>query len=136
MLYPLQGVAGTQAAEKRALPFVKVTTPAGLEQQLEQARAAGQPVMLDFYADWCISCIELEVYTFADNQVQSALGHYKLIKVDVTANDSAAKALNRAYSLIGPPALIFYNANGEHLPNKTLIGVVDPEDFVTHISTI
>ena len=98
--------------------------------------AQGKPILLDFYADWCVSCIELEVFTFADTNVQSALKSYRVIKVDVTANDAPAKSLNKAYSLIGPPALIFYNRKGDLLPNKTLIGVVDPQDFVNHISGI
>lgn len=136
MLYPLKGIAGTQAAETKSLPFIKVTTPEQLDTQLKEAQQAGQPVMLDFYADWCVSCIELEVFTFADANVQSALKPYRVIKVDVTANDAPAKSLNKAYSLIGPPALIFYNRKGDLLPNKTLIGVVDPQDFVNHISGI
>lgn len=137
MLYPLKGFAGSQAtAASTSLAFTKVTTPEQLEQELEKAKQNAQPVMLDFYADWCVSCIELEVFTFADKNVQQALSDYHVIKVDVTANDAPAKALNKAYALIGPPALIFYDRKGEILNHKTLIGVVDPSDFVNHISGI
>ena len=137
VIYPLKAFAGSGSnASTQKLAFINVTTPEQLQNQLDEAKANNQPVMLDFYADWCVSCIELEVFTFADTTVQRSLDRFKVIKVDVTKNDDPAKELNRSYSLIGPPALIFYNAAGEMLSNKTLIGVVDPEDFVNHISSI
>ena len=138
LLYPLKGIGGggvgvQQTAE---LPFVKVTTPEQLQTELDKARNEGKPVMLDFYADWCVACIELEVFTFADVGVQRALDRFHLVKVDVTANDEPAKALNRAYSIIGPPALIFFTDQGAKLEHKTLIGVVKPSDFIAHIGDI
>ena len=135
-IYPLSNLANASEQKSTKLPFVIVTTPAQLDQQLLEAKAAGQPVMLDFYADWCISCIELEHVTFADQSVKDALKSFRLVKVDVTSNDQDAKALNKEYSVIGPPALIFYRANGELVENKTIIGVVDPDDFVNHISQL
>lgn len=134
-LYPLKGF-GAEATEQSKLPFTVVTTPKQLKNELKDASAMKVPVMLDFYADWCVSCIELELYTFAAKNSQQALERFKLIKVDVTKNDEPAKQLNKQYSLIGPPALIFYNSDGELLSHKTLIGVVDPDDFVNHISEI
>lgn len=138
MIYPLQGVAvGVgQVAATPALPFKKVTSPAQLDQLLAEAKRSGKPVMLDFYADWCISCIELETYTFADRNVQVALSGFELIKVDVTSNDADAKALNKEYGVIGPPALIFFDPQGELHKNMTLIGVAEPEDFVAHLSRL
>lgn len=137
VIYPLKAFAGSGSnASNQKLAFINVTTPEQLKTQLDEAKANNQPVMLDFYADWCVSCIELEVFTFADATVQRSLDRFKVIKVDVTKNDAPAKELNRSYSLIGPPALIFYNDSGEMLANKTLIGVVDPDDFVNHISSI
>ncbi len=137
LIYPLKSFAGSSTSvAKVGLDFIKVTTPAQLEQQLSDAKSKQQPVMLDFYADWCVSCIELDVFTFSDSNVQQSLRDFKVIKVDVTANDDAAKSLNRSYQLIGPPALIFYDRSGQKLENKTLIGVVDPQDFVDHIREI
>ncbi|MGB0468256.1 MAG: protein-disulfide reductase DsbD [Pontibacterium sp.] len=135
MLYPLQGTgfSGNPVSASTALPFQKVTTPEQLDQLLLSAQENKQPVMLDFYADWCISCIELETYTFADPGVQQALKGFLLIKVDVTANDENAKMLNKAYGVVGPPALIFYDQKGQIHKNMTLIGVSDPEDFVAHL---
>lgn len=138
MVYPLQGVglSGGPVQAGQVLPFQKVTSPVQLDQLLAEAKQQGQPVMLDFYADWCISCIELETYTFADASVQNALSGFKLIKVDVTANDADAKALNKAYSIIGPPALIFFDGNGTKHNNMTVIGVPEPKDFVAHLSRL
>lgn len=138
MLYPLQGVGvgNSQVQASTSLPFQKVTSPQQLDQLLMAAKQNGQPVMLDFYADWCISCIELETYTFADAGVQQALSGFQLIKVDVTSNDADAKALNKTYGVIGPPALIFYDPQGKMHKNLTLIGVAEPKEFVAHISRL
>lgn len=139
LLYPLQGVVGGVVAQEGAqakLPFETVTREAELDRLLDQARRQGQPVMLDFYADWCISCIELDYVTFSDTGVQRSLEAFKLIKLDVTANDEDAKSLYRRFSIIGPPALIFYDASGQVRPELTLIGVIDPDDFVAQAGRV
>jgi len=138
LLYPLQGVIGSsaQSAQPAKLPFEVITSEAELDRLLQQAVQAKQPVMLDFYADWCISCIELDYVTFSDAGVQQALAPFKLIKLDVTANDEGAKALYKRFSIIGPPALIFYDADGQLRPELTLIGVIDPADFIAQVGHI
>ncbi len=97
---------------------------------MRQAQANGEPVLLDFYADWCISCIELEYVTFADLAVRRALIPFRLVKLDLTAHDDAARALYERFSINGPPALMFYDASGQLRPELTLIGVIEPEAFV------
>ncbi|UTW04904.1 protein-disulfide reductase DsbD [Amphritea atlantica] len=136
LLQPLKGfaVAGGQAAVAPELSFSTVTNKQQLDQMLSEAKARQQPVMLDFYADWCISCVELDYVTFADRSVQQGLSDFKRIKVDVTANDDAARELSSVYRVIGPPALIFYDRTGQYHPNMTLIGVIDPDVFVRHIA--
>ncbi|MCV6613052.1 MAG: protein-disulfide reductase DsbD [Amphritea sp.] len=137
LLQPLQGIAaGNTAQAKSELSFTTVTSQAELDGLLEQAQRLSQPVMLDFYADWCISCIELEHVTFADAGVQQSLANFMRIKVDVTANDAEAKQLNKAYSVIGPPALIFYDKSGVVRPSMTLIGVIEPQRFVQHVAAL
>lgn len=136
LVYPLQGLSGGQSVAAQALPFQKVTSMAQLEPLLEQARRNGQPVMLDFFAEWCVSCYELEYVTFNDDGVRQALSGYQLIKVDVTANDEAAKVLNREYGVIGPPALLFYGADGTLLPQLTVVGVMAADDFVRHVARV
>lgn len=136
LIQPLKGLAvsGAPARSASEMSFVTVTNKQQLERLLSDAKAQQQPVMLDFYADWCISCIELDYVTFADSSVQQGLSSFMRIKVDVTANDDAAKELSRLYSVIGPPALIFYDRAGQYHPNMTLIGVIEPDVFVRHIA--
>lgn len=139
MIYPLSNVLSTSSAkvqEGRSLDFIRVTDESGLDRQLAAAKAAGQPVMLDFYADWCVSCKELEVTTFADSAVQERLSAFRVIKVDVTANDAAAKALNKRFNLYGPPALIFYDRAGVEQPQMQMIGVVEPSRFLNRIADL
>ncbi|MEH6580020.1 MAG: protein-disulfide reductase DsbD [Amphritea sp.] len=138
LLKPLQGIAssGGAVASSEKLSFIQVTRKQELDQLLADAVRKGQPVMLDFYADWCISCVELDYVTFADGGVQQSLQNFVRIKIDVTANDDEAKQLNKAYSVIGPPALIFYDGSGQLQPNMTLVGVVDPTDFINHVAVL
>ena len=134
-LRPLQGiVAGGGAVQEKKLPFNVVTQPDQLDNLLAQAKQAGKPAMLDFYADWCISCIELEEFTFKDASVMDSLSDFMLIKVDVTANDAGAKELYRRYNVIGPPALIFYDRAGSEQRQMTIVGTVEPEKFVRHVA--
>ncbi|WP_271274468.1 protein-disulfide reductase DsbD [Aliamphritea hakodatensis] len=138
LFQPLKGLVaggGTVAAEAK-VEFVKVTDEQTLDQILNTARQNNQPVMLDFYADWCISCIELDNITFVDAGVQQSLKPFISVKIDVTANDADSKALYKRYSVIGPPALIFYDNQGNIQPNMTLIGMVQPDDFIRHVQPL
>ncbi|MFT6470768.1 MAG: thiol:disulfide interchange protein DsbD [Neptuniibacter pectenicola] len=136
LIYPLKAFAGSSAQAPQTLAFIKVFTPEQLTAELADAHAKQQPVMLDFYADWCVACVELDVVTFSDPSVQQSLSAFKVIKVDVTKNDEPAKALNKTYNIIGPPALVFYDRSGQIMLHKTLIGVVEPSDFIDHIREI
>jgi thiol:disulfide interchange protein DsbD len=120
LLQPLDvfkgGVAMTggtaMAAEQKGLAFEKVKDVAALDARLAAAKAEGRAVMLDFYADWCVSCKEMESFTFSDPKVQARLANVLLLKADVTANSDADKALLTRFNLFGPPGLIFWNAKG------------------------
>jgi thiol:disulfide interchange protein DsbD len=137
ILRPLQGLAGgSGVAPVKAVNFTKVTSLEQLEPLLVQAKLQKSPVMLDFYADWCVSCKELEVYTFADPGVAKTLLGFVTIKVDVTANDEASQALYQRYGIVGPPALVFYNRAGVLQESAMLVGVPDPEAFVQHLVAI
>lgn len=91
--------------------------------------------MVDFYADWCVNCIELEQFTFSDARVQQRLSDFTLVKVDVTKNSKMDKELLKYYGLFGPPALIFYK-NSEELKNLRIIGFKSADDFLNHIKSI
>lgn len=138
MLYPLQGMAASaqSKAGSAELDFATVTSMEGLTPLLARAQAEGRPVMLDFYADWCVSCKELEAFTFADAEVQAQLKRFDLVRVDVTAHDDASKALYKRFSIIGPPALIFFDQAGDELVSKMVIGVPGTQRFAAHLAEI
>lgn len=127
MLQPLkvfQGGGSTQAHSEH-LEFKSIKSIDDLNAEL----AKGKPVMLDFYADWCVSCKEMEALTFTDQNVHNALKGVTLIQADVTANDTIDKALMKKYGLIGPPAILFFNTEGEELKAQRVVGFKNAEDF-------
>jgi len=86
--------------------------------------------MLDFYADWCVSCKEMERFTFSDPQVQARLGQMVLLRADVTANTADDKALLKRFRLFGPPGIIFFDARGREIEGLRVIGYQSPEKFI------
>jgi thiol:disulfide interchange protein DsbD len=127
------GVGGeAMAAEHEGLAFEKVKSLAELDARLAAAKADGRPVMLDFFADWCVSCKEMERFTFVDPKVQARLKSVVLLQVDVTANSDADKALLKRFSLFGPPGLIFWNSAGAQSDYK-VIGFEKADKFLASI---
>ncbi|MBW8329629.1 MAG: protein-disulfide reductase DsbD [Thiobacillus sp.] len=126
------GVA--MAAEQKGLAFEKVKNVAELDARLAAAKADGKAVMLDFYADWCVSCKEMETFTFSDPKVQARLTDVVLLKADVTANTEADKALLKRFSLFGPPGLIFWNSAGAQSDYK-VIGFEKTDKFLASIDS-
>ena len=135
-LQPVRGIgagSGGAVASQQQLDFKYIGSVSELEKELAQASANGQPAMLNYTADWCVTCKELERYTYSDPQVIAALSNTVLLKVDVTANNKDDQELLRRYRLIGPPALIFYNAQGEEQAPYRLVGFISAGDFIQHI---
>ena len=116
------------------LNFTKIL-PDALAPLLQQAKLDKQPVMLDFYADWCISCKELDSFVFTDDRVKLALADFKVVKVDVTVNSLAAQQLMQGMRLVGPPALVFYDAQGQ-LYSETVVGVPAIDDLVNLLKKV
>jgi thiol:disulfide interchange protein DsbD len=120
------GLSGT-AQDEQHLNFQKVKNLAELEQAIQGAQ--GRYVMLDFYADWCVSCKEMERFTFTDPAVQAKLKDVVLLQADVTANSPDDKALLKRFSLFGPPGMIFFDKAGQEVAFR-VVGYEPPEKFL------
>lgn len=125
-LQPLAGLRAGTAAASQAPRFEPVRSVAELDARVAEA---GKPVMLDFYADWCVSCREMERFTFSDPAVAERLSHFVLLRADVTANTADDQALLKRFGLFGPPGIIFYTAQGQEIPGVRVIGFKNAEDF-------
>ncbi|MCG7991753.1 MAG: protein-disulfide reductase DsbD [Candidatus Thiodiazotropha lotti] len=132
---PLRGLAlgGGSDSAHQELVFKRIKSLQDLQQEVASASAAGQSVMLDFYADWCVSCKEMEKYTFTDAGVIAALSNTVLLQADVTANDDIDQALLQGhFGLPGPPAIIFYGADGQERKAYRVVGFKPAEAFAEH----
>jgi thiol:disulfide interchange protein DsbD len=123
-------------ATKKGPTFRAIETVAALDAALAEARGAGQPVMLDFSADWCVSCKEMEADTFPDAGVIDALKPYMLLRADVTENDEDDQALLSRFKSFGPPTIAFFDRAGAERPNFKLVGFVPPREFTEHVSKL
>ncbi|MBK1694827.1 thiol:disulfide interchange protein [Chromatium weissei] len=137
-LQPLRGLfAHTGNVDAPALTFQRVKTSADLERALAAAKAAGKPVMLDFYADWCVSCKELERDTFSDATVIAQLRDVVRLQADVTANDAADQALmQEQFGIFGPPALFFFDATGVELAEMRVIGFISAKELLINLQRL
>ncbi|HET7358882.1 MAG TPA: protein-disulfide reductase DsbD, partial [Rhodanobacteraceae bacterium] len=134
LLQPLSGFGGHAASSEAPLAFRPVKSVDDLDRAVAAASAAGQPVMLDFYADWCVSCKEMEKFTFTDPAVRQALSNVVLLRADVTANDATDQALLKHFALFGPPATIFYGPDGKERRALRLIGFENATKFAERIA--
>jgi len=123
-------VVNSQATQTNELHFTKVTSLDELNALLEKNR--GKKILLDFSAAWCTACKELEEVTFSDPRVQKRMQEFVLIRADVTDNGPKEKALSKAYGVFGPPAIIFFDKDGNIMKSKTIIGFVEPDEFLKH----
>ena len=124
---PLSGWRGVSAAEGRATVFQRVGNPGELDGAIRAA--AGKPVMLDFYADWCVSCKEMERYTFTDEAVRARLAGMVLLQADVTQNLDDHKALLKRFGLFGPPGIVFFGRDGNEIKGLRVVGFQPAEKF-------
>jgi thiol:disulfide interchange protein DsbD len=131
-LQPLSGLLATGSAAQQlqhsSLDFKRIKNLTELDTALQSAK--GKPVMLDFYADWCVSCKELDQFTFSDPRVQTALKDTLLLQVDVTANSEDDKALLQKFNLFGPPGILFFNSKAQLETSLKVIGYQNADDFL------
>jgi thiol:disulfide interchange protein DsbD len=121
------------AEEAHELPFKRIKTVDDLDRELAVAVSQGKTAFLDFYADWCVSCKEMEAYTFADSDVRAALSNTVWLQADVTANDDADQALLSRFGVFGPPTIIFFGADGRQRRGYEVVGYMKAEDFLEHL---
>ncbi len=135
LFQPLKGLSsgGTVASREAHLTFRQIKGVDGLEQALAEAKRNNQPVFLDFYADWCISCKEYEALTFTDPAVQQALAPAMLLQADVTPNDEQDQALMKKLGIFGPPALLFFDTNGNEIESARLVQFMAADPFAQHV---
>ncbi len=136
---PLQGLStskGWQQNSQKPVNFTTIKSLADLDAALAVAGEQNKFVMLDFYADWCVVCKEMESYTFSDPQVVPLLNNLVLLQADVTKNDEQDRELLKAFELFGPPAILFFDADGRERRAYRLVGFVKADKFASHIKEV
>jgi thiol:disulfide interchange protein DsbD len=126
----LRTASEVPAAQTKGIQFTRVRTLAELDQQLA---SAGQPVLLDVYADWCVACKEMERYTFSDRAVARRLQGVRLLQVDVTANSDADRAVLKRFGLFGPPGIVLFGADAQEIKGGRVYGYQAPLAFLNHL---
>jgi len=127
------GGGATAVEAEHKLPFQRIKTVDDLDREIASASAGGKSVLLDFYADWCVSCKEMEAYTFTDAGVQAALSNTVWLQADVTANDELDQALLERFGVFGPPTIIFFGADGEQRYGYEVVGYMKAAAFTEHV---
>jgi thiol:disulfide interchange protein DsbD len=127
VLRPLASLGEKAQPSAPPLPWTRVASLGDLNARL---KTPGKLVMLDFYADWCVSCKEMESFTFSDARVRAELDQMLLLQVDVTANNENDKALLKRFSLFGPPGIVFFDAEGREIKGLRVIGYQNAERFL------
>jgi thiol:disulfide interchange protein DsbD len=115
------------------LPFKRIKTVDDLDRELAASSSQGKTAFLDFYADWCVSCKEMEAYTFTDGEVQAELSNTVWLQADVTANDEADQTLLNRFGVFGPPTIIFFGTDGQQRHGYEVVGYMKAKDFVEHL---
>ena len=127
------GDGGATIATHDELPFQRIKTVEDLDREIAAASSRGNSLMLDFYADWCVSCKEMEAWTFTDERVQAALSNTVWLQADVTANDADDKVLLDRFGVFGPPTIIFFGTDGQQRHGYEVVGYMKAETFADHV---
>ncbi len=130
-----EGLPGAGTVTHTGLKFERIANVEALDAALTQAQQKGQTVMLDFYADWCVSCKEFESFTFSNAEVQKRLGPVRLLQADVTANNAADKALLKRFNLFGPPGIVFFDGAAQAKIVHKVVGYQNAADFLVSLSS-
>ncbi len=125
-----------QVVSSETSNFQTIKSISDLNLALKQAKQQNKPVLVDFYANWCISCKEMERLVFTAPQVKSLMSRFILLRADVTANDDKDKALERQFHVIAPPTFLFFAPNGQELTDSRIIGQEESQTFASHLQSV
>ncbi|NND65050.1 MAG: protein-disulfide reductase DsbD [Gammaproteobacteria bacterium] len=118
-----------------SIEFSSIKSLSELQSRLDSARRKNKPVMMDFYADWCVACKEFEHYTFTDTSVIESLSDFMLLQADVTANDKVDRELQDHFDIFGPPTILFFDRLGREQPQYRVVGFMKAEPFNDHVTS-
>lgn len=137
-LRPLESLRGSRAspAAVEHVAFRRIKSIGDLDAAIAVAKRAGKGAMLDFYADWCVECIRMERNTFSEPGVQTLLDRLQPLQADVTPNDAVDQALMKRFGIVGPPAILFFDRQGQELTEWRLVGYFNPEEFSGHLAGV
>ena len=133
---PFRFLHPNQVVSSETSNFQTIKSISDLNSALKQAKQYNKPVLLDFYANWCLSCKEMERVVFTAPQVKSLMSHFILLRADVTANDDKDKALERQFHVIAPPTFLFFAPNGQELSDARIVGQEESQTFASHLQQI
>lgn len=134
--WPFRLLHPNQVVSSETSNFQTIKGISDLKQALLQAKQQNKPVLVDFYANWCLSCKEMERIVFTAPQVKSLMAHFILLRADVTANDDQDKALERQFHVIAPPTFLFFAPNGEELVDSRIVGQEESQTFASHLQSV
>jgi len=129
-------IAARKTNQQNKVQFDTVTTVAEIEAYLQQAREAKQPVLVDYYADWCVDCVRMEQSTYIEPEVVSALQNWRLLKIDVTKTNQATLAAKKYFKVFGPPATLFINARGQTIKPLSRYGYIPANEILQIIQQV
>jgi thioredoxin:protein disulfide reductase len=133
---PFRSLHPNQVVSSETSNFQTIKGIADLKRALIQAKQQNKPVLVDFYANWCLSCKEMERIIFTAPQVKSLMSHFILLRADVTANDDKDKALERQFHVIAPPTFLFFAPNGQELTDSRIVGQEETQTFANHLQNV
>ncbi|MGB7453105.1 MAG: thioredoxin family protein, partial [Lysobacterales bacterium] len=134
---PLKNMRSSgQANSVEHVTFQRIKSLNDLDSAVARANQAGQPAMLDFYADWCVECVRMERNTFGEPEIQSLFADIQPLQADVTENDKTDQALMKKYGVIGPPAILFFDRQGNEMPGYRLVGYFEADEFSVHLQNV
>lgn len=133
---PLNPIPLNAYTEKSALKFQRVVSLPEFQQQLQRAKALHKPIVLDFYADWCVECQKMDAYTFSNPELQSLLKPYLRVRADVTENSLENQALEKHYGVIAPPTLLFFTPDGTEIRSHRVVGEISADKLIKQLQSL